>query len=122
VPLVAWSAAVVVAEQAAELAAAEDISCQVIDLRTLVPLDADGLGEAVSRTGRAVVVHEAPLTAGFGAEVVATIVEQAFWSLTAPIVRVAAPDTPYPIASLEALYVPSAERVLHAIRRVVQAS
>jgi pyruvate dehydrogenase E1 component beta subunit len=122
VTLVAWSAAVVVAEQAAELAAAEGISCQVLDLRTLVPLDAQGLGEAVSRTGRAVVVHEAPLTAGFGAEVVATIVEQAFWSLTAPIVRVAAPDTPYPIASLEGLYLPSAERVLEAIRRVAQAA
>jgi pyruvate dehydrogenase E1 component beta subunit len=67
-------------------------------------------------------VHEAPLTAGFGAEVVATIVEQAFWSLTAPIVRVAAPDTPYPIASLEPLYVPSADRVLAAIRRVMRAA
>jgi pyruvate dehydrogenase E1 component beta subunit len=121
VTLVAWSAAVVVAEQAAELAAAEGISCQVVDLRTLVPLDAGGLGEAVARTGRAVVIHEAPLTAGFGAEVVATIVEEAFWSLTAPVARVAAPDTPYPISSLEALYVPSAERALRTIRRVMQA-
>ena len=67
-------------------------------------------------------MHEAPLTAGFGAEVVATIVEQAFWSLTAPVLRVAAPDAPYPIASLEALYVPSAERVLEAIRRVMEAA
>jgi pyruvate dehydrogenase E1 component beta subunit len=121
ITLVAWSAAVVVAEQAAELAAEEGISCQVLDLRTLVPLDTDGIGEAVATTGRAVVIHEAPLTAGFGAEVVATIVEQAFWSLTAPVVRVAAPDTPYPIASLEALYIPSAERVLAAIRRVMEA-
>jgi pyruvate dehydrogenase E1 component beta subunit len=119
ITLVAWSAAVVVAEQVAELAAEEGISCQVIDLRTLVPLDAEGLGEAVARTGRAVVVHEAPLTAGFGAEVVATIVEQAFWSLTAPVLRVAAPDTPYPIASIEQLYVPSAERALDTVRRVM---
>jgi pyruvate dehydrogenase E1 component beta subunit len=118
--LVAWSAAVVVAERAAELAAEEGISCQVVDLRTLVPLDADGLGEAVATTGRALVIHEAPLTAGFGAEVVATIVERAFWSLTAPVLRVAAPDTPYPIASLEQLYVPGAERVLAAIRRVME--
>jgi pyruvate dehydrogenase E1 component beta subunit len=122
ITLVAWSAAVVVAEQAAELAAADGISCQVVDLRTLVPLDTKGLGEAIAGTGRAVVIHEAPLTAGFGAEVVATIVEEAFWSLTAPIARVAAPDTPYPIASLEGLYVPSAERVLEAIRRVIQAA
>jgi pyruvate dehydrogenase E1 component beta subunit len=121
ITLVAWSAAVVVAEQAAQLAAEEGISCQVIDLRTLVPLDAEGLGEAVARTGRALVVHEAPLTAGFGAEVVATIVEQAFWSLTAPVLRVAAPDAPYPIASLEQLYVPSAERVLESVRRVMAA-
>src|SRR2546421_1838405 len=120
ITLVAWSAAVVVAEQAAGLAAQEGISCQVLDLRTLVPLDADGLGEAVAGTGRAVVIHDAPLTAGFGAEVVATIVEQAFWSLTAPVVRVAAPDTPYPIASLEQTYVPSAERVLAGIRRVME--
>jgi pyruvate dehydrogenase E1 component beta subunit len=122
ITLIAWSAAVIVAEQAAELAAAEAISCQVIDLRTLVPLDTAGLGEAVSGTGRAVVIHEAPLTAGFGAEVVATIVEEAFWSLTAPIARVAAPDTPYPIASIEGFYVPSAERVLAAVRRVMQAA
>jgi pyruvate dehydrogenase E1 component beta subunit len=120
ITLVAWSAAVAVAEQAAELAAKEGISCQVLDLRTLVPLDAEGLGEAVAGTGRAVVVHEAPITAGFGAEIVATIVEQAFWSLRAPVVRVAAPDTPYPISSLEALYVPSDEHVLRTIRRVMQ--
>ena len=121
ITLVAWSAAVVVAERVAELAAEEGISCQVLDLRTLVPLDAEGLGEAVAGTGRALVIHEAPLTAGFGAEVVATIVEQAFWSLTAPVLRVAAPDTPYPIASLEQLYVPSAERALDAVRRVMAA-
>jgi pyruvate dehydrogenase E1 component beta subunit len=121
ITLVAWSAAVVVAQEAAALASAEGISCQVVDLRTLVPLDVEGLGEAVAGTGRAVVVHEAPLTAGFGAEVVATIVEQAFWSLTAPIARVAAPDAPYPIASLEALYLPSTERVLAAVHQVVQA-
>jgi pyruvate dehydrogenase E1 component beta subunit len=120
ITLVAWSAAVVVAEHAAELAAEEGISCQVLDLRTLVPLDAEGLGEAVAGTGRAVVIHEAPLTAGFGAEVVATIVEQAFWSLAAPVVRVAAPDTPYPIASLEQTYVPSAERALAGIRRAME--
>jgi pyruvate dehydrogenase E1 component beta subunit len=122
ITLVAWSAAVVVAERVAELAAEEGISCQVIDLRTLVPLDAEGLGEAVAGTGRALVIHEAPLTGGFGAEVVATIVERAFWSLTAPVVRVAAPDTPYPIASLEQLYVPSAERALEAVRRVMAAA
>jgi pyruvate dehydrogenase E1 component beta subunit len=62
------------------------------------------------------------LTAGFGAEVVATIVEHAFWSLTAPVLRVAAPDTPYPIASVEQFYVPGADRVLAAIRQLMQSS
>jgi pyruvate dehydrogenase E1 component subunit beta len=121
ITLVAWSAAVVLAEQAAALAAEEGIDCRVVDLRTLVPLDVEGLGEAVAGTGRAVVIHEAPLTAGFGAEVVATIVEQAFWSLAAPVLRVAAPDAPYPISSLEGLYLPTAARALDAIRRVMAA-
>lgn len=118
VTLIAWSAAVAVAEAAAERAAEQGISCAVIDLRTLVPLDEDGLAEAVARTGRAVVVHEAPLSAGFGAEVLATVQERSFWSLKAPIARVTAPDTPYPIGRLEEHYVPSAERVLAAVRRV----
>jgi pyruvate dehydrogenase E1 component beta subunit len=121
ITLIAWSASVVVAERAALLAHDEGISCQVIDLRTLVPLDAQGLGEAVAATGRALVIQEAPLTAGFAAEVVATIMEGAFWSLKAPIMRVAAPDTPYPIASLEQFYVPSVTRVLEGIERVMAA-
>ncbi len=118
VALIAWSAAVTVADKAAELAGAEGISCAVLDLRTLVPLDVPSLAELVARTGRAVVVHEAPLTGGFGAEVVATIQEEAFWSLEAPVRRVTAYDTPYPIASIEQHYIPSAERVLDAVRRV----
>lgn len=121
VTLVAWSAAVQIAERAAALAEAEGISCAVLDLRTLVPLDADALREAVARTGRAVVVHEAPRTAGFGAEVIATVQEEAFWSLEAPIGRVTAYDTPYPISSIEEHYVPAPERVLAGIRRVVEA-
>jgi pyruvate dehydrogenase E1 component beta subunit len=68
-----------------------------------------------------VVIHEAPLTAGFGAEVVATIVEEAFASLSAPVLRVAAPDAPYPMSSLEREYLPSAERAFGAIRRVMGA-
>jgi pyruvate dehydrogenase E1 component beta subunit len=122
VAIIAWSAAVVVAEAAAELAAAEGISCSVLDLRSLVPLDADALREAVAGCGRAVVVHEAPQTAGFGAEVIATIQEEAFWSLQAPIGRVTAYDTPYPIAAVEATYLPDAERVLAAVRLAAEAS
>lgn len=115
VTVVAWSAAVQMALQAAEDAQAQGISVEVIDLRTLVPLDAETLAASVTKTGRAVVVQEAPLTAGFGAEVVATIQEEAFFSLQAPIRRVAAPDVPYPVQMLEERYVPNAERVLEAI-------
>ena len=122
ITLVAWSAAVHIAEKAAALAQAEGISCSVLDLRTLVPLDVETLAEEVAKTGRALVVHEAPFTGGFGAEVIATVQQEAFWSLEAPIGRVTAYDTPYPIASIEEHYIPSAERVLAGIREVVEAA
>jgi pyruvate dehydrogenase E1 component beta subunit len=119
--IVAWSAAVVIAEKAAELAAAEGYSVGVLDLRSLVPLDTEALRKAVAGCGRALVVHEATLTSGFGAEIVATIQQEAFWSLEAPIGRVTAPDTPYPIASVEEFYVPSVERVVAGVRAVIEA-
>ena len=90
------------------------ISAAVIDLRTLVPLDVETLVSAVARTGRCVVVHEAPLSAGFGAEVVATLMEEAFYDLDAPVVRVAAYDVPFPPATLEDAYLPSCDRVVEA--------
>lgn len=121
VTLVAWSAAVQLCERAARLAQEEGISCRIVDLRTLVPLDIETLKRCAEETGRIVVVHEAPLTSGFGAEVVATIQEEAFFSLEAPILRVTAPDTPYPLAGAEEFYVPTEQRVLHAIRRMVKA-
>ena len=92
----------------------------MIDLRSLVPLDTATIAESVSRTGRAVVVQEAPLTAGFASEVVAAIQEGAFLSLEAPIVRVSGWDVPYPMPLVEDHYVPSVERVLAAIRRTVE--
>jgi pyruvate dehydrogenase E1 component beta subunit len=115
VTVVAWSAAVHLALQAAEDAEAQGLSVEVVDLRTLVPLDVETLATSVRKTGRAVVVQEAPLTAGFGAEVVATIQEEAFFSLQAPIRRVAAPDVPYPVQMLEEEYLPSSGRLLEAI-------
>jgi pyruvate dehydrogenase E1 component beta subunit len=119
--IVAYSAAVVIAERAADRAAEEGYSVGVLDLRTLVPLDVDALREAVAACGRAVVLHEGSLTAGFGGELVATIQEEAFWSLQAPIGRVAAPDTPYPPGTVEELYVPSVERVVDAVRAAMEA-
>ena len=121
VTIVAWSAAVQLAERAADELAAEGISARVVDLRTIVPLDVEGLVEHVIATGRCVVVHEAPLSAGFGAEVVATIQEEAFYDLEAPVARVTAPDTPYPVPGVERFYVPNLARVKAAVRRTVEA-
>ena len=121
VTLVAWSAAVELALRAAERLEDEGISAGVLDLRTLVPMDVETLVSEVSRTGRAVVVHEAPLTGGFGAEVTATLQAEAFYSLDAPIARVTSWDVPYPPASLEDWYLPSMNRVLEAVRRTVHA-
>jgi pyruvate dehydrogenase E1 component beta subunit len=108
-------------ERAAVLAQEEGISCRVVDLRTLVPLDVETMARCAEETGRIVVVHEAPYTAGFGAEVAATIQEEAFYSLEAPILRVTAPDTPYPLAGAEEFYIPNEERVLAAIRKTMAA-
>ena len=103
---------------AARASEEQGIEVQVVDLRSLVPLDLDLLSESVRRTGRAVVVHEAPMTAGFGAEVVARIVEDCFDYLEAPVLRVTGWDIPYPPATLESHYLPSVDRVLGAIERV----
>ncbi len=121
VTLIAWSAAVELCERAADELAQEGCSAGVLDLRSLVPLDVETLVAEVSRTGRAVVVHEAPLSAGFGAEIVATLQEEAFYSLDAPIARVTAWDTPYPPASVEGWYLPTVRRVVEATRRTASA-
>jgi len=118
VTVLAWSAAVQVAERAATAAAREGVSCTVLDLRTLVPLDEEAIREHVARTGRVVIVHEAPLTGGFGAELVATVNSEAFYSLEAPIERVTGFDAPYPVGPLEEDYLPNERRVVEAIRKV----
>ncbi len=121
VTLVAWSAAVEMCQRAAGVLAEQGIEATVVDLRTLVPLDVETMVKAVARTGRCVVVHEAPLTAGFGAEVVATLVEEAFYDLDAPIARVASWDIPFPPASMEHWYLPSLDRVVAAAKKVAAA-
>jgi len=117
ITLVAWSAAVELCMRAADLLAKEGISATVVDLRTLVPFDVETVVGAVAKTGRCIVVHEAPLSAGFGAEVVATLASEAFYDLDAPIARVTSFDVPYPAAPLEGWYLPSVERVVAAARR-----
>jgi pyruvate dehydrogenase E1 component beta subunit len=117
ITLVSWSAAVELCLAAAAQLAGDGISAAVVDLQTLVPFDVDTVVGAVAKTGRCVVVHEAPLSAGFGAEVVATLAGEAFYDLDAPIERVASYDVPYPAAPLEHWYLPSVERVVAAARR-----
>ena len=119
ITLVAWSAAVELCARAADKLQEEGVSATVVDLRTLVPLDVETLCAEVAKTGRCVVVHEAPLSAGFGAEISATLMEQVFYDLDAPVARVAAYDVPFPAASLEDFYLPSPERVIAAVRKTL---
>jgi pyruvate dehydrogenase E1 component beta subunit len=120
VSIFAYGAMIPVAEQAAEILAKEQISVDLIDLRTLVPLDEPAVLQSVEKTGRAVIVHEAPRFCGFGAELSALLAEKAFFSLKAPIGRVTGYDTPFPYA-LENFYLPNAERVAQTVRETVAA-
>ncbi len=118
VTLLTYGAMLPVAEEAAGKAADEGIGVEVIDLRTLWPLDVETVVRAVEMTGRAIVLHEAPRTCGFGAELAALIQEKAFLHLKAPVGRVTGFDTPFPYA-LEKVYIPDARRALDAIRAAV---
>lgn len=120
VTVIAWSAASVMVAAAAEQLASIGIECEVLDLRSLNPLDSDGIVASVTKTGRVVVVQEAPFTGGFASEVIATIQEQCFYSLQAPIRRVAAPDTPYPLGAVEDMYVPDVTTVVAAVTDVMR--
>ncbi len=103
-----------------DAANADDVpDIEVIDLRTLSPLDMDTVVASVRRTGRCVVVHEAPNTLGLGAEIAARITEEAFYSLEAPVLRVTGFDTPYVPARLEEHYLPDLDRVLDAVDRTL---
>jgi 2-oxoisovalerate dehydrogenase E1 component beta subunit len=116
--IVTYGAMVARSLAAAEEASEDGTEIEVVDLRSLVPLDLETIAASVRSTGRAVVVHEAPMTAGFGAEIVARIVEDAFEYLEAPVLRVTGYDTPYPPATIEAHYLPNTERILAAVERV----
>jgi pyruvate dehydrogenase E1 component beta subunit len=119
VTLVAWGAMLQVTLQAAKLMADKGISAEVIDLRTLSPLDSNTIVESVKKTKRAVVVHEAPRRCGVGAEIVARINEMALVYLEAPVERVTGFDTVMPLPKLEKFYLPDAGRVVQAIDRVM---
>lgn len=121
VSLFAYGAMVGPTVEAAESLEKEGIRAEVIDPRTLVPLDEEAIVASVEKTGRAVVVHEAPRFGGFGGEIAAVLAEKAFYSLKAPIARVTGYDTPFPYA-LEHLYLPNAEKIATAARAAVRAS
>ncbi len=120
VTLVTWGAMVVESMAAAELLEKDGVSVEVIDLATVSPIDEQTILESVEKTGRCVIVQEAPITGGVGSEVAALIAEKALYSLEAPIVRVAGWDTPMPLFKLEHDYMPSIARVSAGITAVME--
>jgi pyruvate dehydrogenase E1 component beta subunit len=117
VTLVAYGSMVPVCEAAAD---AVDVSVEVLDIRSLKPLDEEALLASAAKTGRVVIVQEAPRVCGFAAELAAILAEKAILDLQAPVVRVTGYDVPYPYWQIEDAYMPSAERVVDAVRRVVE--
>ena len=120
VTVVAYGAMVPLAERAATELAGEATSIEVLDLRTLKPLDEDALLASVAKTGRAVVVQEAPRTCGYAAEIAAILAEKAILDLRGPILRVTGYDVPYPYWKLEDAYMPSVARVADAVRKLLE--
>ena len=119
VTLVGHGAMVTTLLQAAALAEGEGTSCEVVDLRSLSPIDYGPILDSVRRTGRMVYAQEAPGFTSVGSEVAATVMEKAFFALEAPVLRVSGFDTPFPPAKLEGLYLPDADRILEAVDRAL---
>ena len=117
--IVAWAGMVSVALRAAELAAEEGRSLEVVDLRSLSPVDYGPVVASVQKTGRLIIAQEAPGNVSVASEVAATVTEKAFYSLEAPVLRVAGFDVPFPPAKLEELYLPDADRILEAVDRAL---
>ncbi|KVN87674.1 alpha-ketoacid dehydrogenase subunit beta [Burkholderia ubonensis] len=122
VTLVSWGAALQEVQAAADQLAQDGVMAEVIDVATLKPLDADTILASVAKTGRCVIVHEAPRTAGLGAEIAAVIAERGLYSLLAPVQRVTGYDVVVPLFRLESQYLPSVERIVDAVRKTLEAS
>lgn len=119
VTLIAWGTQVHVMREVADMAEANlGISCEVIDLVSILPWDREAVFESVRKTGRCVIAHEAPITGGFGAEISASIQEECFLNLESPVQRVAGHDTPFPLI-FEPFYLPDKWRCLEAIKKAV---
>ncbi|MDA7806834.1 alpha-ketoacid dehydrogenase subunit beta [Aquiluna sp.] len=117
VTLIAYGPMVTAALQAAEIGAEEGVSIEVIDIRSLSPIDYPTIMASVKKTSRAVIVHETPTNVSISSEIAARISNEAFYNLEAPVIRVGGFDTPYPPAKLEEIYLPDADRILEAIDR-----
>jgi pyruvate dehydrogenase E1 component beta subunit len=119
ITIVSWGAMIKEALAAAEQLAAENVSAEVVDVATLKPLDSATILASVARTGRLVIVHEAPMTCGYGAEIAARVAARGLTSLLAPIERVTGYDTMMPYPRTEAAYMPNVDRVVAAVRRTM---
>ena len=117
VTLIAWGAMVPVAEDTADEI---DADVEIIDPRTIYPMDFDTIYESVEKTSRAMVLHEAPKSVGFGAEIATRIQENEILKMEAPVERVTAPDVPYPLYTLEDFYMPNKERAVNGLKRVLE--
>jgi len=120
ITLVSWGHMARVSLQAAEALAEQGVNVDLIDLRTIVPLDIETVIESVTQTGRCVIVQEAPRNCGFASELMALINERAFDSLTAPLGRVTGYDTTIPLYRLESEYMPDVGRVMRKVKEIVQ--
>jgi 2-oxoisovalerate dehydrogenase E1 component beta subunit len=122
VSVITWGAMVYTAEEAARHVAEEDdVSVEIIDLRTLIPWDKDAVLATAAKTSKVLVLHEDTRTGGFGAEIAATIAEEAFEDLDAPVKRIAAPDTPVPFSPpLEKAFIPQVEDVAAGLRELAE--
>ena len=118
--IITWSAMIYVADEAADALARDGVSVEILDLRSIIPFDEEAILESVAKTNRVVILHEAPLTGGAGAEFAARIAEKAFDYLDAPIKRVAALDVPTPYSPpLEAYALPNRDKVIAAARELL---
>jgi pyruvate dehydrogenase E1 component beta subunit len=119
VTVIAWGAMVREALNAAEQMKADKVDVEIIDLRTISPMDVEAVVNSIRKTGRGVIVHEAPKTCGLGAEIIALISEKAFLSLQAPIERVTGFDIPVPLLKSEHYYLPNPQRIVTAVKKVM---
>jgi 2-oxoisovalerate dehydrogenase E1 component beta subunit len=121
VSVITWGAMVYTAAEAAKQLEADDVSVEIVDLRSVAPWDKQAVLESIRKTSKVLVLHEDTHTGGFGAEIAATIAEEAFEDLDGPVKRLTAPDTPVPFSPpLEKAFIPQVEDVVKSLRELVQ--